>query len=222
MNTRIRPAAWWALGAAATAIVLACSAPSAETGSEGGGDGEFFTESFDSFAPAEFSGEGDGVVELPEGAAQAMVTASHDGDANFAVSALDEGNQATGDLLVNTIGGYEGVTALGMYDLGNEPVRLQVTADGAWTVRLAPLADAPALPGSGTGDAVFRYEGEAVTWNVTHDGDSNFTLSYHTDEDFEMPLLVNEIGAYDGEVPAGAGPGLVVVTADGDWTIGNA
>jgi hypothetical protein len=34
-----------------------------------------------------------------------------------------------------------------------------------------------------------------------------------------MPLLVNEIGSYEGESAVGAGLGLVTVNADGSWTI---
>lgn len=224
MNTRIRPAAWWALGAAAVALVLACSSPGGgdSTGTGDNGDtegGDYFAETYPSFAAEEFSGEGDGVIALPEGASQAMVTATHDGDANFSISALDDGNQATGDLLVNTIGDYTGTTALGMIDIGGTAVTLQVTADGPWTVTLAPLADAPALAESGEGDAVFKYEGDAATWNVTHDGEANFVVSYYTAADFEMPLLINEIGPYDGSVAAVDGPGLVVVNADGAWTL---
>ncbi|GAB3658926.1 hypothetical protein [Glycomyces tarimensis] len=219
-----RNARWWALGVAAV-LALACSGPGGDDAGSSGDDaaaeesGDYFTEAYPTFEVAEFSGTGDDVVELPEGATDAMVTLTHDGSANFAVSALDENNESTGDLLVNTIGSYEGVTALGLIDLGNEPARLEVSADGSWAMTLAPFGEAAELPGSGTGDGVFRYEGDAATWGVTHDGESNFAVSYYTDADFEMPLLINEIGAYEGEQPVGAGPGLVVINADGSWTV---
>jgi L-ascorbate metabolism protein UlaG (beta-lactamase superfamily) len=226
MNTpkQIRPAAWWTLGTAAAALVLACSSPGTDnSSSSGSGDteegGDWFAETYPVFEVAEHTGDGDGVIELPDGVSAAMVTATHDGDANFSVSALDDGNQPTGDLLVNTIGDYTGTTALGMHDLGNPATTLQVTAAGAWTITLAPLADAPALAESGEGDGVFRYEGGAATWNVTHDGDANFVVSYYTGADFEMSLLINEIGAYEGSIAATEGPGLVVINADGAWTL---
>lgn len=214
----------WLSLAAVTAVALACSAPSdSDSGSdETTGDaagGDYFAETYPTFEPAEHSGDADGVVDLPEGVGQAMVTASHEGSGNFAITALDEGNQPTGDLLVNTIGGYEGVTALGALELGGDPVRLSVTADGPWTITLTPFADAPPLPESGQGDGVYRFEGDAGTWGVSHEGEANFSLSHYTAADFEMPLLVNEIGAYEGDVAVTAGPGLVVVTADGAWTI---
>lgn len=221
-NPRTSRRLHWLTLAAVTAVALACSSPGdSDSGSDDGASegGDYFAETYPTFDPAEHSGDGDGVVDLPEGVGQAMVTASHDGGGNFALSALDEGNQSTGDLLVNTIGSYEGVTALGMLDLGGDPVRIAVTADGPWTITLAPLADAPALPESGQGDGVYRYEGDAGTWSVSHEGESNFGLSHYTSADFEMPLLVNEIGAYEGAVAVTAGPGLVVVIADGPWTI---
>jgi hypothetical protein len=220
---------WWALVAVA-GVALACSSPGAsDSGSDatGNGDGaaedtaagDYFAETYPAFEAAEHSGDGDGVVDLPEGVAQALVTATYDGSGNFSVAALDEGNESTGELLVNTIGAYSGTTAVGLLSIGNDPVKLAVTADAAWTITLAPIAEAPALAESGEGDGVFKYEGDAATWAVTHDGEANFTLSYYTSADFEMPLLVNEIGAYEGDVPATAGPGLVVITADGAWTI---
>jgi hypothetical protein len=180
---------------------------------------DYFAETYPVFEPVEHSGDGDSVIDLPEGVDQAMVTAVYEGSGNFSISALDENNQSTADLLVNTIGSYEGVTALGMFDIAGKPARLEVTADSDWTITIAPLSSAPALPESGSGDGVFRYEGDAATWSVTHDGESNFALSVYTDADFEMPLLINEIGSYDGEAAVVAGPGLVTVNADGSWTV---
>lgn len=206
---------WWALGVAA-AVTLACSAPSTDSAdeSEGGEAPEFQT-----FEPAEFSGDGDSVIDLPEGVNQGMVTVTHDGSEHFAVTALDANNESTGDLLVNTTGSYEGVTALGVHEIGGDAVRLDVDADGAWTITLAPFSTAPALPESGAGDGVFLYDGPAATWAITHDGSEHFAVSAYTSADFSMPLLVNETGAYDGSEAVTAGPALVVVQADGSWTI---
>lgn len=200
----------------AALVTLACSAPSTDNAeeSEGGEAPEFQT-----FEPAEFSGGGDSVIDLPEGVHQGMVTVSHDGSEHFSVTALDANNESTGDLLVNTTGSYAGTTGLGLHDIGEDAVRLEIAADGAWTVTVAPFADAPALPESGTGDGVFAFDGPAATWAITHDGTEHFGVSAYTGADFEMPLLVNETGSYDGSEAAPAGPGIVVVTADGNWTI---
>jgi hypothetical protein len=201
----------------AALVALACSTPGSSSSDTE--DAEEAAAEYPVFEPAEFSGTGDGVVDIPEGATQAMATISHDGSQHFAVTALDANNELAGDLLVNTVGSYEGVTALGMWSLGEDAARLEVAADGAWTVTLAPLADAPALPESGTGDGVFLYEGAAATWHITNDGEAHFAVHAYTGNDFDMALMVNEVGVYEGDVPAKAGPALVTVTADGSWTI---
>ncbi|NUT31446.1 MAG: hypothetical protein HOV79_00070 [Hamadaea sp.] len=209
---------WWALGLAA-AVTLACSAPSANDASDDAGEdssGGGYLESLPTFDPVEHSGEGDSVIPL-DGITQAMLTASHDGEHYFSIAGLDDGNEPTLDLPVNAIGAYEGTTVIGMNEDGT--TSLQITADGAWTITLAPLASAPALPEGGTGDGVFTYEGDAATWAVKHEGEHYFSLFEYTGESFDMGMLATEIGAYDGEVPAEAGPAVVVVQADGAWTI---
>jgi hypothetical protein len=212
-----RKTIWAALGVAA-AVTLACSTPgtnSADNDDSGGGGDDFFA-SFADFETVNHSGDGDGVIEL-DGITQALVTASHTGEHYFSITGLDANNEPTGDLLVNALGAYDGVTALGMSS--TEPVRLEITADGPWTISLSPIASAPALPDSGAGDGVFKYEGDAGTWHVVHSGAHYFSLWEHTGADFEMGLLATEIGAYDGEVAVKKGPSLIVIQADGDWTI---
>ncbi|WP_199034358.1 hypothetical protein [Glycomyces salinus] len=72
---------------------------------------------------------------------------------------------------------------------------MEVTADGAWEITITPVADAPELsdPQESTGDA--------ATWDVSHDGESNFSIVQAGDGLMEWNLLVNEIGAYEGSVP---------------------
>jgi TM2 domain-containing membrane protein YozV len=173
-------------------------------------------DTYGTFEVVTHQGSGDSVIELP--AATGMVTASHNGSSNFAVIVLDSANEPAGDLLVNTIGGYSGTAAYGLNSFG-EGERLQVTADGAWELTIAPIASAPELAANGTGDAVFLYGGDAGAAAMTHDGGSNFAVIEHNDDLFSMGLLVNEIGAYSGTVPMGAGPSVITVTADGNWTI---
>jgi hypothetical protein len=177
-----------------------------------------FVETYGDFKPVSKSGAGKSVVTLPDGVEVAMVTAEHTGQSNFALTVLDASNQSTGDLLVNTIGNYSGTTAYGMNGLG-EPVNLQVEADGQWTVTIKPLAKAPELklPHQSEGDGVFRYLGDAAQWELTHSGSSNFAVFQYGGV---IPgLLANEIGQFEGTVPATAGPAIVTVTADGTWTV---
>ena len=130
------------------------------------------------------------------------------------IQVLDADNQSTGDLLVNTIGAYSGQTAFGTNSF-TDGVRVQITADGAWDLTIAPLAAAPELAPSGTGDAVFLYNGDAGALAATHAGERNFVLIEETAGMFSMGLLVNTIGAYSGTVPLSSGPSVIAVTADG-------
>ena len=174
-------------------------------------------EQYGEFKKIEESGTGDATIKLPAGAKAGMVTASHKGDSNFSVSALDATNESTGDLLVNTIGSYSGVTAFGLSSFG-DATKLQVKADGSWKITIVPLSEAPtlALPAKETGDRVYLYLGPAADWSITHKGEGNFAVIQYAD----FPnLMVNEIGDYKGVVPATTGPTIVTVGADGSWTI---
>jgi hypothetical protein len=149
-----------------------------------------------------------------------MVTASHNGSANFAITALDASSEPTGDLLVNTIGSYKGVTAFGLSAVG-EAVKIKISADGAWEIKIESLAKAPTLelPAKEEGDKVYIYTGGAEDWTITNTGQGNFAVIQHAD----LPnLMVNEIGRYKGTVPAEAGPNVVVINSDGEWKIAKA
>ena len=174
---------------------------------------------FGTFSPVTQTGTGDNLITLPAGATAGLVTASHDGSSNFSLSVLDAANASTGQLLVNTIGGYTGTTPYGFSSFGEPGVTLQVTADGNWSLTMAPVAAASAVVGSGVGNNVFLYDGDAGRLTATHDGSSNFSVLEETGEAFSMGLLVNEIGAYSGTVPLSAGPSVITVGADGNWTL---
>ena len=153
---------------------------------------------------------------MPAEAEAALVTATHQGNSNFVLQTLDATNQMS-DLLVNEIGSYSGVVSYGL--MGAESAMLQITADGAWTVQIDPITAAPLAPAqlSGTGDAVYKYEGSAAVAQITHAGSSNFAV--HQTDGTWPNLLINEIGAYQGSVPFMAGPSLLLIKADGAWTI---
>lgn len=173
---------------------------------------------YGTFTPVTQTGKGDNIITLPAGAKAGIVTATHDGSSNFSLSVLDASNASTGQLLVNTIGAYKGTTAYGFSALG-KGATIQVTADGNWTITISPISAAPAMVPSGAGDGVFLYSGKAGKLAATHDGSRNFTVSEETSEAFHDGLLVNEIGPYSGTVPLSSGPSVIVVGADGNWTL---
>ncbi|MBH0109903.1 TM2 domain-containing protein [Salinibacterium sp. NG22] len=175
-------------------------------------------DAFGTFEAITETGTGDSIVDLPIGATAGIVTATHAGASNFAVSVLNEDNESTGELLVNTIGDYAGTTSYGFNAL-SDGVTLQIKADGAWSLLIAPVSAAPLLAESGTGDAVFLYNGDAAKLTATHSGDSNFSIIEETDKAFAFGLLVNEIGSYNGTVALSTGPSAITVGADGAWTL---
>ena len=79
---------------------------------------------------------------------------THDGSSNIALWSVDENGQDI-DLLVNEIGGYEGKVAL---NFGEDPAALRIEADGAWTIDLVHLAEAPRWDGEG----VYEDRGDSV------------------------------------------------------------
>lgn len=166
------------------------------------------------------SGTGDGVITLPAEVKAGIVTATHTGEANFAIQGLDSKNQPTIDLLVNTIGDYSGVSALGLQGLGDPATSLKISADGKWTLDIAPVSSGATIdaPAEGTGDGVYRYDGDAAKWNIKNTGGGNFMVNQISDS--PMPnLAVNEIGDYSGDVPMLAGPSVVVIKSDGKWSV---
>lgn len=175
-------------------------------------------DTFGAFAPVTETGTGDNIVSLPAEATAGIVTANHSGSRNFALSILDASNASTGELLVNTIGDYSGTTIYGINSFGAGKT-IKVTADGDWKLTISPISSAPALASSGAGDAVYLYDGDAAKLAVSHDGQRNFVVMEETGEAFSMGLLVNEIGPYSGTVPLGAGPSVIAVQADGNWTL---
>jgi hypothetical protein len=178
---------------------------------------DFFSQ-FPSFDPVTESGTGDSVIELPE--TQGIITASHNGSSNFVLTVLDSGN-AMSELPVNVIGSYEGTTAYGMDELSEDAAALEILADGDWEITVAPVTDAPEFSDSqaAQGDGVLLYTGGPATWSLSHDGESNFAVIYVSDSFFGWELLVNEIGPYEGTVAVTSGPGVVIVTADGEWSL---
>lgn len=144
---------------------------------------------------------------------------THTGRRNFAVTASPDSGSP--DLLVNTIGNYDGVRLLtpGHY-------LIEVEADGAWTATAAPLGrdDSAAGPMSGAGDDIrgaFQAPAQRSVYRFTHTGKRNFAVFLDCTTG-RRDLLVNDIGPYDGEAVVTFGSDAVCVwdiTADGKWTI---
>src|SRR3981081_3959613 len=79
-----------------------------------------------------------------------VVTLTHDGRSSFIVAAV-QGEQT--ETVTSAIGSYRGQRPL----VVEGPISFQVTADGAWTLSVQPMASGAMPAFSGTGDAVSAY-----------------------------------------------------------------
>lgn len=172
-------------------------------------------------AAIHLSGQGDTATdEIELKAGWATFTATHTGGSNFATHLQDEmGNDL--ELLVNTIGGYDGTIFAQIPADGTH--YLNVKADGEWdfTVHQTPPAEMDQAPGTfeGTGDDVvfFNIKNDNYKFTFDHTGESNFAVHLNG-----VNLLVNEIGNYNGSTRQSLqddGMYLFSITADGDWSI---
>jgi hypothetical protein len=174
------------------------------------------SETFGSFKTFTRSGYGDRVITLPAGARVGTVTAtSDDWNGNFIVWTLGADN-AQRELLVNTIGSYSGTTAYGLQQRGDR--RLQIQASGAWTITVAPISAAPALPRSASGDGVYLYGGKARDLHLTTYGSGNVVAWQYGTSGYDA-LLINEVGAVDETEPLRAGPAVLTLQIGGPWRV---
>jgi len=174
---------------------------------------------------AEGSGNGDDVVAIDIPNAAVIATFTHNGVSNFSVWSLSGFENI--DLLVNTIGGYEGTRPMQFdAEFDGEGVRgFEITADGDWSYVVAPLSEAEQVdcPLQGSGDdvvAVTNFVSSGGPANLAFDADTNFAISTWTRELDWHDLIVNEIGPYNGVVMVGSGHSVWDITANGgNWTI---
>ncbi|MBC8571394.1 hypothetical protein [Zongyangia hominis] len=162
------------------------------------------------------SGSGDTVLQnITIKSAYNVLTFTHSGSSNFIVKGHRE--DGSYELLVNTIGPYQGTVLLD----DAAAFMLEIKADGNWTVHDETIHGDTATSFSGSGDFVTTVTQPGTKiFEFTHDGSSNFIVRQHSDVGTE--LLVNEIGAYSGQVVSrisASEPCLFEIIADGNWTI---
>ncbi len=174
-----------------------------------------------------FSGKGDKILRLKGElqTAPVIVSFTHHGSANFIVSPLDA-TGTEGSALVNVIGSYSGVVPMNLAD-DDETAGLKIEADGRWTATIRALSDAPRWDGAKTlsarGDQVFIIADavDSTTMNsvtLTHRGSANFIVDVYG-KDSGDTNIVNEIGHYSGQQVLPTDAALLVVQADGPWTM---
>jgi hypothetical protein len=169
---------------------------------------------------AEGSGSGDDVIEIEIQNVPVIATFTHNGGGNFAIWSLDDAFENV-DLLVNTIGTYDGTRPM-QFD-GEGVSGFEISADGAWTYVVAPLSETEQVecPIEGEGDdvvAVTNFISSGGAADLTFDADTNFAIWAWGAEGRD--LIVNDIGPYEGTVRVQSGLFVWDVTGnEGSWSI---
>jgi hypothetical protein len=173
------------------------------------------TLTFTPIPPVDLQGAGQTATQefrLP--ASISVATFTHGGSRNFIVTVFQGDKE---DLLINTIGPYKGERPL----FGDEPVTLDIGADGAWTVHIEPISAAGSPGFSGRGDSVSGVftPPKRGAWEITHNGERNFIVQLYCAGGTD--LIQNEIGAVQSSKIIGFpdGPCFWEVQADGDWSL---
>jgi len=172
-------------------------------------------------------GSGDSVVDVNKWNGPALLHTKYTGSSNFVVWNYDTNGEKI-DLLVNTIGNYEGIRPLDFLD-GEDTARLQIESSGQWEIQVLPLdqirrVEIPSIF-DGKGDDVVYLKGTEKPDLLKIDASqakSNFAIwGYGSDRD----LLVNEIAPYTGiiiipnSLPTSSGGLILVIEAEGNWSI---
>ena len=184
-------------------------------------------ESFGAFQPHSVEGAGNKRVDIPVGAMDTgmafpcLMEVSYRGTGNFALRLYNESDDKH-HALVERSGPYHGfVTNLRDIYITFMSRKLDVTADGEWSITFSPLKVVEPLESGKT------YEGDWVTYfdeqsvrklRMVHDGEGTFGVSAGGMEG-DSQVLAEVEGPYDETVAWKDPHTFLVVTSDGPWSI---
>ncbi|MFF2845720.1 TerD family protein [Streptomyces sp. NPDC058001] len=181
------------------------------------------------FQPFARRGHGNDVitVDAPVPPGPVIVEAWHQGEGYFAVQTLDHRNKNDELLFNTTVDDFRGRT-LTPYP-SDRHLRLRVEADNDWTVVVQPVSVVRHLGTAiqGQGPEVLAYTGTAADLDARFDGDEDggggfaiWSMETAVARDLDdRELLVNEVGPLTQTAPIPDGPLLLLVEADGPWSL---
>jgi len=169
--------------------------------------------------PIKLSGSGDSVVDVDKGDWPAIATIKYTGGSNFSIWTYGEDGKEN-DLLVNTIGAYQGVRLIDAAE-GEATTRLQIKSSGNWEIEIAHVTQARRVkvPGtvSGNGDDVVILDGKPDVGKVdASKAKSNFVVWAYSASDAD--LAVNKIAPYTGTIILSDAL-MLDIKATGPWSI---
>jgi hypothetical protein len=172
-------------------------------------------------APIILTGSGDSVVDVTKDSNPAIMKIKYQGGSNFAITNYDNNNNRI-DLLVNTIGSYQGTVPLDFLK-DEHTARFEITAAGPWELQILPLSQVrhESIPGTiqGSGDDVIYLDGsnpDLLKADASTET-SNFVIYGYNNN--SRDLLVNEIAPYTGTVLMDRTTFMIVINAEGKWTL---
>lgn len=172
--------------------------------------------------PQVFDGNGQKAIAITLQPGLVVAKMTHNGTSNFAVTVLNEAGQLD-QLLANVIGAYNGSQA---FHADGGVYALDITADGTWHIEInqpAPVSPSSlplTLTGHGPMATDFFTMSGLTTFELGHQGNSNFAVVLLDTNGEMVDLLANEIGSFTGSTATGGtGIYLLDIQADGDWQV---
>jgi len=171
--------------------------------------------------PIIITGETDSVVDIDKWNGPALAHIIYSGKSNFIIINYGLNNEKY-NLLVNTIGNYEGTVPIDFID-SEQTKRFEVKASGPWEISIKPLTEIrkEKIPGiiSGSGDDVIYLNGSNPDLMIIDgtNAKSNFIIRGYGNSRY---LLVNEISPYSGTVILNNDIFILeVIEGGGNWTL---
>ncbi|MGW6395912.1 TerD family protein [Streptomyces sp. NPDC055103] len=160
-----------------------------------------------------------------------LVDLAHKGGGYVGLNPLDEQNKSLRYIFSSTLPDFRG-SQVAMAPAGR-PLRMRLQADNEWTLRVRPVAAAARLEGTVRGycSGALLYTGGPADLRVDFDGDPSMNgggyigiNGYHVlgQTDLTGPrtlILTSAEGKGRHTVPIPAGPLLLLLQADGAWTL---
>jgi len=165
---------------------------------------------------------GDSVFNVQKWEGPAILKIKYTGERNFIVENYAVNSNVPYELLVNTIGSYEGTVPLDFRD-GEQTARFVVKASGTWEFHIEPLANARIEPIpdtiSGKGDDVVLI-GDGTPDLLKADASQasrNFIVQAIADARYD--LVINEIAPYTGTNILNPSTVALIIQATGPWSL---
>ncbi|MFB7589946.1 TerD family protein [Streptomyces sp. NPDC056169] len=183
------------------------------------------------FEPFVAEGYGNDVIALDDrvGTGPVLVELAHEDYGYVGLFPLDRRNKDDGYLFNDLLPGFRG-SAVATVPKGR-PLRMRLSAENRWILRVKPLAAARRLEGtlSGYGPEALLYLGNGADLRVEFEGRMNDGNGYVGIQGYgvegradgrlpDMDLLLNEVGSLRQTVPVPRGPQLLSLRAEGAWT----